>query len=285
MMHSKASCTSNDALLACKRKLKVSEQGAEMSVEVETELSEPYLDTSSLTEGEYSQASQSLKDPLKGFFLQTILECKECTQRPTKKFGTHSAWQVHMKTSHKELQTMIDYKNIHGDPEIAKFRHKCRLCSLELVLSLSVVKKHLKTQHQTNLTNYTIKFREELISESQGRPIIKSSRTLEGWWDGCMYNCEICDQTFSAQLAFENHLSSSHGITGQKDIRDKYVEVWGKLRSLSRVHQCFICRKVIRHEYKFIYQHLRKHKLDIESYASRYRDHLVKELTHCVNVA
>jgi len=94
-----------------------------------------------------------------------------------------------------------------------------------------------------------------------------------------MYNCKICDQTFPAQIAFENHLSSNHEITGQREIEEKYVEVWGRLSSLTRAHQCYICRKVIRHEYKIIFQHLSKHKLDIETYATRYRDLLVKELT------
>ena len=247
-------------------------------VEVETEL-EPYIDTSTLTEGEYSQPSRYSKDPLKGFFLQAILECKECPQRPSKKFATHNAWQLHIKTFHKELKTMTDYKNIHGDPDLVKFKHKCRLCSLELILNLSVVKRHLRAQHQTSLTNYMAKYREELINERLGRPIIQSSHTLEGWWEGCMYNCKICDQTFPAQMAFENHLSSNHDITGQREIEEKYVGVWGRLSSLTRVHQCYICRKVIRHEYKIIFQHLSKHKLDIETYATRYRDNLVKELT------
>jgi len=247
--------------------------------EVETELSEPYIDTSTLTEGEYSQPSRYSKDPLKGFFLQTIIECKECPQRPSKKFATHNAWQLHMKTFHKELKTMTDYKNLHGDPDLVKFKHRCRLCSLELVLNLSVVKRHLRAQHQTSLTNYMAKYREDLINERLGRPILQSSHTLEGWWEGCMYNCKICDQTFPAQMAFENHLSSNHDITGQREIEEKYVRVWGRLSSLTRAHQCYICRKVIRHEYKVIFQHLSKHKLDIETYATRYRDNLVKELT------
>eukprot|EP00092_Neocalanus_flemingeri_P030405 GFUD01033005.1.p1 GENE.GFUD01033005.1~~GFUD01033005.1.p1 ORF type:complete len:1447 (+),score=438.90 GFUD01033005.1:81-4421(+) len=255
------------------------EVDSEFTAELENELSEPYLDTSTLTEGEYCQPSRYSRDPLKGFFLQTILECKECPQRPTKKFATHNAWQLHIKTFHKHIKTITDYKAVHGDPDLVKFRHQCRMCLQELVLNLSVVKRHLLHQHQTNLATYLAKFREELVQERLGRPIVPPSHTLEGWWEGCMYTCRICQQTFSAQLAFENHLSSSHSITGQREIETRYTGVWGRLSSLTRAHQCYVCRKVIRHEYKVIFQHLSKHKLDLETYAARFRDKLVKELT------
>ena len=228
------------------------EDKVDVHAELEYEFSEPYIDTSTLTEGDYCQPSRYSRDPLKGFFLQTILECKECPQRPSKKFATHNAWQLHIKTFHKHMKTITDYKNIHGDPDLVKFRHQCRMCLLELVLNLTVVKRHLRAQHQTTLANYMAKYREELIQERLGRPIVPASHTLEGWWEGCMYNCRICDQTFSAQMAFENHLSNSHSITGQREIEARYTEVWGKLTSLTRAHQCFICRKVIRHEYKSI---------------------------------
>jgi len=251
----------------------------EFRTELGHELSEPYIDTSTLTEGVFCQPSRYSRDPLRGFFLQTILECKECPLRPTKKFATHNAWQLHIKTFHKHMKTMSDYKSSHGDPDLVKFRHQCRLCMMELVLNLSVVKRHLKAQHQTSLTSYMTKYREELIKEKLGRPIVPPSHTIEGWWEGCMYNCKICDQTFPAQMAFENHLSSSHGITGQREIEAKYTDVWGRLSSLTRAHQCYICRKVIRHEYKVIFQHLSKHKLDLEAYACRFRDKLVQELT------
>ena len=245
------------------------------------EFSEPSLGTRALTDGqqELSQPSRYSKDQLEGFFLQTILECKECPQRPSKKFATHSAWWLHIRACHKDLKSMADYKNIHGDPDLVKFKHKCRLCNMELVLNMSVVRRHLKVQHQMSLTNYMTIYREELLKERLGRPIIPSKHTLEGWWEGCMYRCAICDQTFPAQIAFENHLSRNHGITGKQEIKEKYVNVWGKLSSLTRAHQCYVCGKVMRHEYTDIHIHLRNHKLDIESYATKYRIQLQKELT------
>ena len=38
-----------------------------------------------------AQPSRFSRDPLRGFFLQTVMECRECQQRPTKKFSTHNA--------------------------------------------------------------------------------------------------------------------------------------------------------------------------------------------------
>ena len=88
----------------------------------------------------------------------------------------------------------------------------------------------------------------------------------------------LCDHTASSQAGFENHLAGEHGLCGQREVEERYRRVWGKLCTLVRQHQCYICRKLIRHEYKVLFHHLAKHQLDLESYCTRYKDRLVKEL-------
>lgn len=92
------------------------------------------------------------------------------------------------------------------------------------------------------------------------------------------HRCKVCQETYGGQLAFENHLASVHNITGQREIESKYIPDFGKPCSLTRQHQCYICRKLIRHDYKTIFTHLTKHKMDIEAYAVEFRPFLETEL-------
>merc|ERR550519_245667 len=119
-----------------------------------------------------AQPSRFSKDPLRGFFLQTVMECRECQQRPTKKFSTHNAWQLHLKTFHKQIKSIVEYKSLHGDPDLVKFRHRCRECGLDLVLHLGVVKRHLRAQHQLAVSTYLTRHRQELEEERRGRPVV-----------------------------------------------------------------------------------------------------------------
>ena len=50
------------------------------------------------------------------------------------------------------------------------------------------------------------------------------------------------------------------------------------LCSLTRFHQCHICSRVVRHDYRSIYHHLSCHKIDIEKYSATYRDKIICEL-------
>ena len=238
----------------------------------------PEVDLNSLTDGEFSQPAKYSKDPLKGFFLQTILECAECPERPSRKFSSYNAWLVHLRSAHKYFSSLADYKASHGDPSVVKFKHHCRICGLEMMLNLTIVKRHLSVQHSTSVGQYLAQFREELLQEKMSRPVVAPSHSLEGWWEGCMYSCRLCQFTAQSQTAFESHLSQSHQISGQAEIEEKYLKVWGKLSSLSRFHQCFVCRQIMRQEYKVIFHHLTKHQLDLETYTNTYRDQLVAEL-------
>ena len=238
----------------------------------------PDVDLNSLTDGEFSQPAKYTKDPLKGFFLQTILECAECPERPTRKFSSYNAWLVHLRSSHKYFSCLADYKTSHGDPSVVKFKHHCRLCGLELFLNLTIVKRHLAVQHGTSVSQYLSQFREELVAEKMSRPVVAPSQSLAGWWEGCMYSCRLCQFSAQSHSAFETHLCQAHQISGQAEIEEKYVKVWGKLATLSRFHQCFICRQIVRQEYKIIFHHLTKHQVDLETYTNTYRDRLVAEL-------
>ena len=245
---------------------------------------EQQLDTDDLQgptsspESKVCKPSRYTKDPLRGFFLQTVAECAECPHRPTKKFSTHNAWTLHMKTFHKHIKTMAEYKKVHGDPDLVKFRHKCRICDQDMILNLSVVKRHLAAQHGTGLTEYLVKYRHQLEEERRARPVVPASHTLEGWWEGCLYSCRLCAETYSGQLAFENHVSSVHGITGEREVEERYVPEHGRPCSLTRQHQCHLCRKIVRHDYKAIFTHLSKHKMDLETYALQFRPMLEAEL-------
>ena len=224
------------------------------------------------------QPSRFSKDPLRGFFLQTVMECRECQQRPTKKFSTHNAWQLHLKTFHKQIKSIVEYKSLHDDPDLVKFRHRCRECGLDLVLHLGVVKRHLRAQHQLTVSTYLTRHRQELEEERRGRPVVPPMHTLDGWWEGCLYCCGICGYTYGGQLAFENHLASVHGLSGQEEVEEKYVSKHGRPRSLLRQHECYVCGRQIRHDYKTIFTHLTKHKMDLESYAVQFRSLLETEL-------
>ena len=148
---------------------------------------EEYPSTNSAIQGDLCKPSRFSRDPMRGFFLQTLLECAECRQLPARKFSTHNAWQLHLKTFHKHIKTMADYKKLHGDPDLVKFKHVCRLCQVELILNLNVVKRHLHVQHGRSLASYQEQFREELVQERRERPVVQPSHTLEGWWEGCLY--------------------------------------------------------------------------------------------------
>ncbi len=218
------------------------------------------------------------KDPLRGFFLQTVLECLECPERPSKKFSFFTSWQLHLKTHHKDLANMADYKEKHGDPDLVHFKHTCRLCDTELKLNQTVMKRHLALKHKMTIGMYLDTFREELMVERKLRPSIRSSHTLDGWWEGCHYCCQLCSVSISSLAGFENHLSSVHGITGQHQIQEEYVSKFGKICSTNRVHDCYICNKVIKHDHRVIIQHLSKHRMDLETYTSTYKAEIVEEL-------
>ena len=264
----------------CERNLNNSEKNKEgkrneeaVSIQCETGL------PSSSGDPCQAQPSRFSRDPLRGFFLQTVMECRECQQRPTKKFSTHNAWQLHLKTFHKQIKSIVEYKSLHGDPDLVKFRHRCRECGLDLILHLGVVKRHLRAQHQLAVSTYLTRHRQELEEERRGRPVVPPMHTLDGWWEGCLYCCGICGCTYGGQLAFENHLASVHGLSGQEEVEEKYVKKYGTPReSIVRHHRCLICRKQVRHDYKTIFTHLTKHKMDLESYAVQFRTHLESEL-------
>ena len=78
------------------------------------------------TDIEIQQPSNSTKNPLSGYFLQTVMECKECPDRPPRLFSFFSSWVIHLKSQHPDLANMNEYKQKHGDPDIVKFKHVCR---------------------------------------------------------------------------------------------------------------------------------------------------------------
>ena len=263
---------------ALKRKHEEDEEVSSNKRLAKSEEEDKNIDLNSLTDGEFSQPTKYSKDPLKGFFLQTILECAECEERPTKKFSSYNAWLVHLKSSHKSLSTLADYKAAHGDPSVVKFKHRCRVCNLEMFLNLTIIKRHLAVQHGTSVSQYLAQYREELLQEKRSRPLLAPQHTLEGWWEGCMYSCRLCHYSAQSQAAFESHLAQAHQISGQAEIEEKYLSLWGKLATLSRFHQCFVCSQVIRHEYRVIFHHLARHQTDLESYTKMYKEQLVAEL-------
>ena len=222
--------------------------------------------------------SRFSKDPLRGFFLQTVLECLECPERPSKKFSFFTSWQLHLKTHHKDLNNIADYKERHGDPDLVHFKHTCRMCDTELKLNQTVMKRHLALKHKMTIGLYLETFREELMAERRLRPSIRSSHTLDGWWEGCLYCCQLCSVSIASLAGFENHLSSVHSITGQQRIQEDYVTKFGEIISTNRVHDCYICGKAIRHDHRVIIQHLSKHRMDLETYTKTYKDEIIEEL-------
>ena len=226
-----------------------------------------------------AHSSRFSKDPLRGFFLQTVLECLECPERPSKKFSFFTSWQLHLKAHHKHLANIGEYKEKHGDPDLVHFKHTCRLCDTELKLNQTVMKRHLALKHKMSIGQYVQTFREELLEERKSRPSIRVARhTLAGWWEGCLYCCQLCQVTTTSLAGLENHLSSVHGITGEQMIQEEYVSKFGEIASTNRVHDCYICGKVIRHDQRVIFQHLSKHRMDIETYTRTYKDEIIREL-------
>ena len=65
-------------------------------------------------------------------------------------------------------------------------------------------------------------FREELIEERKKRPIIGSRYSLKGWWEGCLFTCQLCSTTFPSQQILENHLSNRHQISGNELITGRF---------------------------------------------------------------
>ena len=222
--------------------------------------------------------SRFSKDPLRGFFLQTVLECLQCPERPSRKFSFFTSWQLHLKTHHKDLANIAEYRQRHGDPDLAHFKHSCRMCDTELRLNQTVMKRHLALKHKTTIGQYLETFREELALERKSRPSIRSSHTLDGWWEGCLYSCQLCSVSISSLTGFENHLASVHSITGQQQIQEEYVSKFGEISSTNRVHDCHICGKVIRHDHRVIFHHLSKHGMDIETYTKTYKAEIIDEL-------
>ena len=102
--------------------------------------------------------SRHSKDPLRGFFLQTILECRECPDRPARRFSFFTSWQLHLRTHHPHLGNIANYRLKHGDPDLVHFKHTCRLCNIELKLNLTVMKRHLALKHNKTVEQYLGKF-------------------------------------------------------------------------------------------------------------------------------
>ena len=51
--------------------------------------------------------------------------------------------------------------------------------------------------------------------------------------------------------------------------------MYGKACTLVRFHQCYLCRRLVRHEYKAIYQHILRHRqYDMEKYARQFETRL-----------
>ena len=51
-----------------------------------------------------------------------------------------------------------------------------------------------------------------------------------------------------------------------------------EMSTLIRFHQCYICLRVLRHDYRTIYNHLQVHKTDIDSYTKKYLKEIKEEL-------
>ena len=77
----------------------------------------------------------------------------------------------------------------------------------------------------------------------------------------------------SVGSVLEHHLELVHGISKLQDKED-----YGDLITLTRYHQCFICLKIVKHEYKGIYQHLALHNTDVLSYTKKFITNIYKEL-------
>jgi len=242
------------------------------------------VDLDKLSKGTYSRPSKYDKDPLANFWYAAIFECLKCPARPSRKFNSSNAWLQHVKFTHDNM-THASYKVKHGNPDITDYKHKCQLCFKTLSLKQSTVKKHLKVVHSIEIEEYNDQFRELLMSERSRRPLIPTQHALDGWWEGCMYSCKHCQFTAPGPTSLEHHLTLVHNIGSasqdSKDNKGKSVESAEPspdLCSLTRFHQCHICSRVVRHDYRSIYHHLSFHKIDIEKYSATYRDKIICEL-------
>ena len=118
---------------------------------------------------EADPSSRLNKDPLRGFFLQTVMECKECDGQESRKFSFVTSWNLHLKSHHKQFNNIADYKAKHGDPFLVRFKHSCRHCHVEMNLNQFVMKRHLASKHNQSIEEYV------------GKSTLSVNKTLDGF--------------------------------------------------------------------------------------------------------
>ena len=86
------------------------------------------------------------------------------------------------------------------------------------------------------------------------------------WYHGTFYNCKDCHKTFYGQEYFRKHLSNKHksypmSIQEMRVLSSQYEET---------LYTCKVCEKKVKHEFKNIYVHLKKHSLTINEYETTF---------------
>ena len=86
------------------------------------------------------------------------------------------------------------------------------------------------------------------------------------WYHGTFYNCKDCWKTFYGEEYFRKHLGSKHksypmSIQELRELSSQFEET---------LYTCKVCEKKVKHEFKNIYVHLKKHSLSMNEYETKF---------------
>ena len=129
------------------------------------------------------------------------------------------------------------YKQLYGDPYthiIKRVNHKCGLCFRVILLDSSMIKKHLKSNHQIDFAVYIKKFLEE------SRVSIK---------------CDECGKTFKRNIQLKAH-SKKHKVSGMDNVTFRGFTVNEQAKKTGRLEKMIKVMETSLHREKQAFQQL-----------------------------
>ncbi len=176
-------------------------------------------------------------------------KCPECDTRHT---NLHS-FRQHTYKYHNHSKTQV-YFWIKCLEDVVT--HKCKMCSKLLLNDTSIIRLHVKSEHNLkSLEEYAKKNGLKFVcwrNFHTQEALSKSQEDTNQVGNFCKFCCSTCSHNTKTWRSMKKHLNvSGHDSSFRKE--------WPKYIKETIIHQCLICKRNVLNDREFLEYHLHSH--------------------------
>ena len=202
---------------------------------------------------EFEQDTSTTKQWFDGCEYKCALGCPHIAK-------SRNGMSHHLKSAHKT--TFQEGVNFHV---IQESFMPCQICSLDMLQSEGIIRRHMTICHSVTLEDYGEKYvKDGIVKTSAPDPLdqIKGMIAPKNipWYDRCAYRCKSCLSIYWAAKDILDHIRKCNGGHAEKEtVRNA-------------IHKCKICGFKVLHEKSTLTSHIAKrHGTSLSDYGMKYQ--------------